>query len=109
MNFQPSGIDLNAVAQAFVDARRAGRSIAAFPGQVPRSIDEAYRAQSLAIEAWPGALAGWKVAKINDPWRGPLGADRFIGPIFAETSGIPIPASSPPTGADRPPSKSNWV
>lgn len=85
MNFRPDGINLDAVAQAFVEARLAGRSIAAFPGQVPRSIDEAYRAQSLAIEAWPGALAGWKVAKINDPWRDPLGADRFIGPIFAGT------------------------
>ncbi|MEC3909576.1 2-keto-4-pentenoate hydratase [Sphingobium sp. CR2-8] len=85
MSLPPADIDLHAVVRAFVEARRAGRSIAAFPGQVPRSIDEAYRAQSLAIDAWRGELAGWKVAKINDPWRDPLGVDRFIGPIFDET------------------------
>lgn len=85
MNDKRKGIDLDGVAQAFVAARRAGCAIAAFPGQVPRSMDEAYHAQSLAIDAWPAEVAGWKVAKINDPWRDPLGAERFIGPIFANT------------------------
>jgi 2-keto-4-pentenoate hydratase len=69
----------------FVHARRTGKAIAAFPGPVPTTLDEAYDVQAALIAAWPDSLAGWKVAKINDPWREPLGAERYIGPIFART------------------------
>lgn len=71
----------------FVHARRTGKELAAFPGPVPTTLKEAYEVQAALIAAWPDSLAGWKVAKINDPWRSPVGADRYIGPIFARTIG----------------------
>jgi 2-keto-4-pentenoate hydratase len=73
------------IADAFVAARHAGTAIAAYPGAVPKFLPEAYATQALAIERWPDDIGGWKVARINDPWRDRLQANRYLGPVFART------------------------
>lgn len=77
----PPASDLRAA--AFVEARLAGRSIVAYPGQLPASPDEAYAIQSAAIHQWPDRVAGWKVGRINAPWDAQYGTDRLAGPIFS--------------------------
>lgn len=74
-----------AIADAFVAARHAGMAIPAYPGEPPETLADAYAAQALAIDRWPDAIGGWKVARINDPWRERVGESRYLGPIFART------------------------
>lgn len=72
-------------ARAFVDARRAGRAIAVYPGLRPVDLAQAYRVQDAAITLWQREIGGWKVGRINPPEDRLLGADRLAGPIFADT------------------------
>ncbi|HEY0599718.1 2-keto-4-pentenoate hydratase [Brevundimonas sp.] len=71
------------VARAFVNARRAGRALAAYPGVEPGSLDAAYAIQDDAISAWPDRIAGWKLGRINPPHDIRFEAGRLAGPIFA--------------------------
>jgi 2-keto-4-pentenoate hydratase len=72
-------------ARAFVDARRTGRPIPAYPGERPADLAQAYRVQDAALSLWERELGGWKVGRINPPEDSRLGADRLAGPIFADT------------------------
>jgi 2-keto-4-pentenoate hydratase len=73
-------------ARAFVEARKAGRSLAVYPGERPHDLAEAYRIQDNALALWrPRAIGGWKVGRINPPDDARLGTDRLAGPIFADT------------------------
>lgn len=82
------------VAHAFVEARRAGRSVAAFPGPLPASLTEAYAIQDQAIAAWPDRIAGWKLGRIRAPLDVQYGAGRLAGPIFSRNVWL---AGSTPT------------
>ena len=44
---------LAAIADGFVGARRQGRALPGFPGEVPDDLVTAYRVQDLAIAQWP--------------------------------------------------------
>lgn len=72
-----------AVAAAFVTARREGRAMAAYPGVMPADLAQAYVIQDLALALDGGAVAGWKVGRINAPDDAALGSNRLAGPIFA--------------------------
>lgn len=74
---------IDARATAFVEARLAGRSLAAYPGTMPVTPAEAYMVQSQAISIWPDRIAGWKVGRINAPFDAQYGTDRLAGPIFS--------------------------
>jgi 2-keto-4-pentenoate hydratase len=50
------------ISTAFVDARRAGHVLDAFPGAYPTSMDDAYRIQDNAITLAASEVGGWKVA-----------------------------------------------
>jgi 2-keto-4-pentenoate hydratase len=71
------------IAGRFVRARREGTALAAFPGEIPESLDGAYAIQDAAIGKWPDTLCGWKVGRVLEPWCSRVGADRLVGPIFA--------------------------
>ena len=71
------------VARAFVDARRTGRAVKAYPGAEPGSLEAAYAIQDEAIAAWPDRIAGWKLGRINAPHDARFGAGRLAGPIFS--------------------------
>lgn len=71
------------IARTFVDARRNGRALTAYPGVEPASLDAAYAIQDEAIAAWPDRIAGWKLGRINAPHDARFGAGRLAGPIFS--------------------------
>lgn len=74
---------LSDIAERFVQARRHGRALADFPGQIPPDLETAYRVQDLAIAQWPDRIVGWKVGYIAAERRDASGDDRLLGPIFA--------------------------
>ena len=74
---------LAAIADGFVGARRQGRALPGFPGEVPDDLVTAYRVQDLAIAQWPDRVVGWKVGFIAPERRDISGDERLLGPIFA--------------------------
>ena len=73
------------IARAFVDARRNWKTLAEYPGRRPTDLAGAYAIQDAALEQWDRPIGGWKVGKINPPASHELGANRLIGPAFADT------------------------
>ena len=71
------------VARRFVDARRAARSLADFPGAIPADMAAGYAIQEAAIGLWPDQVAGWKVGRIPTELQAALAAERVMGPVFA--------------------------
>lgn len=71
------------IADAFVGARREGRALPGFPGDIPEDLIAAYRVQDLAIAQWPDRVVGWKVGFIAPERRDVSGDERLLGPIFA--------------------------
>lgn len=83
---QPSQQDLaRQIAKRFVDARRQARALSGYPGVPPRSLDEAYAIQDVAIELWEERIGGWKVARVPPDLEDRFESDRLAGPIFANT------------------------
>ena len=74
----------DAVAAAFVAARRERRALPVYPGERPRDLAQAYAIQDRALTIDGRAVAGWKVGRINPPHDAALGANRLAGPIFAD-------------------------
>lgn len=74
-----------AIAQAFVAARRARQGFADYPGAMPQTLEEAYAIQSRAIALFGKPVAGWKVGRVPDALVAQFGANRLAGPIFADS------------------------
>lgn len=79
-----SSLGAQAVAAAFVAARRDARALATYPGQQPVDLAQAYRIQDEALAIDRRAVSGWKVGRINPPLDAKLGTNRLAGPIFAD-------------------------
>lgn len=79
----PGGSGAASVATAFADARRAAGGLAAWPGAVPQTLEEAYDLQAEAQAAWGQRSGGVKVGRVLGEWALRLGVDRFTGPIDA--------------------------
>lgn len=82
------------IAKAFVEARRAGNSITHYPGAQPADLASAYAIQDEELALWERKIGGWKVGRIPPPESERLGAERLVGPVFADTihsaeAGIP--------------------
>jgi 2-keto-4-pentenoate hydratase len=71
------------IARQLVAARLAAQSLTAFPGELPATLEDAYRCQDAAIARWPAPVAGWKVGYIAPERRDGGGDPRLVGPIFA--------------------------
>jgi 2-keto-4-pentenoate hydratase len=71
-----------AIARAFVDARRAARGLTDYPGDVPETLDDAYRIQAHAIAADARPVLGWKVGRVPEALVSRFGDERLAGPIF---------------------------
>ncbi|WP_033924216.1 2-keto-4-pentenoate hydratase [Sphingomonas sp. 35-24ZXX] len=76
---------VDAVAQAFVLARREAQVLSAYPGMAPNALAPAYAIQDRAIAIDGRKVIGWKVGRINPPLDGILGANRLAGPIFGDS------------------------
>lgn len=77
--------DIDYAAARFVEARSTAQGLADYPGRLPESLDAAYRVQQKAIAGWGDRVVGWKVGRIQPHLVGSLGAERFIGPVFAQS------------------------
>ena len=75
--------EIAAIAEAFVEARRAARPLAAFPVRLPDVLDDSIAVQEAALRLTGETIAGWKVAMVPPALRGPLAAERLAGPIDA--------------------------
>ncbi|MCP3730877.1 2-keto-4-pentenoate hydratase [Sphingomonas sp. MG17] len=75
----------DAIAEAFVAARRSASGLPDYPGTLPDSLADAYAIQDRALALTGGEVAGWKLGKINPPLDGKLGVNRLAGPIFADS------------------------
>lgn len=80
-----SNASAQAIAEAFVAARRAAHVLESYPGDQPSDLAQAYTIQDLAIAIDGRDVSGWKVGRINAPDDARLGANRLAGPIFADT------------------------
>lgn len=76
--------ELRKIAKAFVEARRNGTILAEYPGVRPPDLSTAYAIQDGALALWEREIGGWKVGKINPPRDAQLGANRLVGPAFAD-------------------------
>ena len=85
----------NAVASAFVAARREARALASYPGAAPADLPGAYRIQDCAIALDGRAIVGWKVGRIFPPDDARLGSNRLAGPIFADSVRRAAPGEVP--------------
>ena len=73
-----------AIAEAFVSARLAARSLPGFPGEhIPADQAAGYRIQDAAIARWPDDIAGWKIGFIAPARRDASNDERVLGPVFA--------------------------
>jgi len=70
---------------ALVQARRDAQPLASFPGEIPRTLAEAYALQEAGIRLWGDEPAGWKVGRIPPELQAQFGCDRVAGPIFRGT------------------------
>lgn len=73
------------IAGSFVEARRQATGFDAYPGEVPTSLEDAYRIQDRAIALQGQPIGGWKLGRINAPFDSQFGANRLAGPIFASS------------------------
>ncbi|HSI41593.1 MAG TPA: fumarylacetoacetate hydrolase family protein [Xanthobacteraceae bacterium] len=74
----------NDIAEALVAARREARPLAAFPGPLPATLEEAYAVQEAVLKLSPRRIAGWKVAGMAPAFRAQYDAERLVGPVFAD-------------------------
>jgi 2-keto-4-pentenoate hydratase len=73
-----------AIASAFVAARRSGLALGTYPGEAPTTMTQAYAIQDLALALDGRQVIGWKVGRVNAPLDAQLGTNRLAGPIFAD-------------------------
>ena len=74
--------DTSGIVDAFLDARRNGRSLPDFPGVIPDDLEAAYAVQDQAIARWADPVVGWKVGYIAPEKRDASGDERLLGPFF---------------------------
>ncbi len=72
----------DAISRALVGARMSATALAAFPGDMPETMAQAYAIQSASIGRWPDRVAGWKVGLLSPPDQERYATERLAGPIF---------------------------
>ncbi|MDK9697897.1 MAG: fumarylacetoacetate hydrolase family protein [Siculibacillus sp.] len=77
--------EIEAIAAAFVAARREARALVDFPVRLPEVLDDSVAVQEAALRLTGERIAGWKVAMVPPALRVPLAAERLAGPVDATT------------------------
>jgi 2-keto-4-pentenoate hydratase len=93
-------VDSSAIAERFLEARRAASGLEEYPGTFPATLDKAYEIQDRAIASWGQQVIGWKVGRVNPPYAERFGTDRLAGPIFAQQNARKGAAIDMPAFAD---------
>ncbi len=76
---------IDAIAEAFVAARRSARALPGYPGDIPERLEQAYAIQDRAIALWDKPVIGWKIGRLHPDRQALHGTERLAGPIFAPT------------------------
>ncbi|WP_418152285.1 2-keto-4-pentenoate hydratase [Litorimonas sp. RW-G-Af-16] len=63
-------------------ARKTGRALAGFPGELPTNLEAAYAVQMRSVGLFGDQVIGWKVGGIAPQFAEQFGAKRLAGPIF---------------------------
>lgn len=90
-----SDAPLAATARALAEARPRASALAAFPGALPQTLDDAYAVQLAALDLWPDEIAGWKVGRMSPDLADRFGTNRFIGPVFRASVSRATHAAAP--------------
>jgi 2-keto-4-pentenoate hydratase len=69
-------------ARRLCDARAKHAVLPDWPGDLPTTLEQAYRLQKEAITCWGQSVAGWKVGLMVEPARTSTGVNRWLGPAF---------------------------
>ena len=78
--------DLKTLSNTLVNARKQTTVLETFPGDVPTTLDAAYRVQDMSLEQWNDEITGWKVGMVIPELRDQMGAERLMGPIFKKVT-----------------------
>jgi 2-keto-4-pentenoate hydratase len=70
------------IVDRFLAARRTAAGLDDFPGELPATLDDAYRIQDEAIARWNRPVLGWKVGRVSESHAVRFHNDRLTGPIF---------------------------
>lgn len=91
---------VEAIAAAFIAARREANALGDYPGNPPTTLEAAYWIQDAALRLHGGSVAGWKVGRIPPPLDEKFGTTRIFGPIFAGLVHPVAPRRDMPVFAD---------
>jgi 2-keto-4-pentenoate hydratase len=75
--------DAVTIADRFLDARRQAGGLDRYPGDLPDTLEQAYRIQDAAIARWDRTVLGWKVGRVGPPYMAQFQTNRLAGPIFS--------------------------
>lgn len=74
------------LARRLVDARLDARVLQEYPGDLPKTLEQAYGVQMASIALWPDEVVGWKVARLPVDDRARFAQERLVGPVFRSTA-----------------------
>lgn len=75
-------VDTQAISQKFVEARLNNIGLSNYPGNIPKTLKEAYDIQAESIKNWDDKIVGWKVGGVPPALQEEFKAERLVGPIF---------------------------
>jgi len=81
-----SNSDLNSISDALVGARLDCKLLDGFPGDLPQTLEDAYKVQTRSIGLWPAEIIGFKAGGVPDKFREQYPSQWQFGPIFADQS-----------------------
>ena len=70
------------ISVAFLAARREGRALPDYPGEVPPTLADAYAVQARSVSDWGEPVVGFKVGGIPEKWREQYPSPWLAGPVF---------------------------
>jgi len=77
---------LKKLSNTLVSARKSACVLKTFPGDVPTTLNAAYRVQDMSLAQWSDEITGWKVGMVIPELREQMGAERLMGPVFKKVT-----------------------
>jgi len=75
--------DIAFISDTITQARLSCSSLSKFPGELPQTLEIAYRIQDLSMSKWHDELIGWKVGGIPQHLQAQFKGEHLCGPIYA--------------------------